>query len=62
MTIPQNREYVILLHGMARTKSSMGKLENYLTRQGYQVMNEGVIHLPGNQWRKNCCRLFGAHE
>ena len=41
MTIPQNREYVILLHGMARTKFSMGKLENYLTRQGYQVINDG---------------------
>ena len=41
MKVPQNREYVILLHGMARTKSSMGKLENYLTRQGYQVMNDG---------------------
>lgn len=41
VSIFENREYVILLHGMARTKFSMGKLENYLIEQGYQVVNDG---------------------
>ena len=39
--IPENNEYVILLHGMARTKFSMGKLESRLSGQGYQVINDG---------------------
>ncbi len=37
----RNKEYVILLHGMARTKFSMGKLESRLAGQGYQVVNDG---------------------
>ena len=41
VSISENREYVILLHGMARTKFSMGKLENHLIEQGYQVVNDG---------------------
>ena len=39
---PSNiKEHVILLHGMARSKSSMGKLEKYLTMEGYTVLNDG---------------------
>lgn len=36
-----NREYVILLHGMARTKYSMSKLEKHLVKNGYTVINTG---------------------
>jgi len=41
--LPQinNREYVILLHGMARTKYSMSKLEKHLVKKGYTVINTG---------------------
>ena len=41
--LPQinNREYVILLHGMARTKYSMSKLEKHLVKNGYNVINTG---------------------
>ncbi|HVN96643.1 MAG TPA: alpha/beta fold hydrolase [Syntrophorhabdaceae bacterium] len=31
--------YVVLLHGLARTSGSMQGLEEYLLRQGYQVLN-----------------------
>ncbi len=37
----KSREYVILLHGMARTKHSMSKLEVYLTEHGYTTINKG---------------------
>ncbi len=36
-----SRDYVILLHGMARTKYSMSKLEKYLVENGYNVINTG---------------------
>lgn len=36
-----NASCVILLHGLARTESSMSKLETQLTEQGYLVINEG---------------------
>jgi len=34
-------QWVILLHGLARTKSSMTKMENHLKRAGYSVLNLG---------------------
>ena len=34
-------EYVVLLHGLARSKNSMAKLEKSLTKQGYKVFNCG---------------------
>lgn len=34
-------ECVILLHGMARTKASMNKLEDVLKKNNYQVVNDG---------------------
>jgi len=37
----KSREHVILLHGMARTKGSMSKLEKYLTQNNYTVINTG---------------------
>lgn len=40
-SVLKSREYVILLHGMARTKYSMSKLEVYLTEHGYSTINEG---------------------
>jgi len=36
-----SKEYVILLHGMARSKDSMSELENYLIQDGYTVINTG---------------------
>jgi len=33
--------HVILLHGLARTKRSMSKLEKYLVNNGYNVLNFG---------------------
>ena len=32
-------EYVVLLHGLARTSSSMNALETFLSEQGYEVLN-----------------------
>jgi len=32
-------EHVVLLHGLARTSSSMGNLEEFLADRGYQVLN-----------------------
>ncbi len=32
-------EYVILVHGIGRTKASMKKVEDFLQRRGYQVLN-----------------------
>jgi triacylglycerol lipase len=32
-------EYVVLLHGLARSKSSMNNLGTFLSKQGYQVLN-----------------------
>ena len=32
-------EYVVLLHGLARSKSSMAKLESHLSDKGYSVLN-----------------------
>ncbi len=37
----KSKEYVILLHGMARTKSSMSKLEEHLAQNNYTVINSG---------------------
>lgn len=37
----KRHEYVILLHGLARTKDSMSKLENYLAQNSYTVINTG---------------------
>ncbi len=34
-----NNQCVILLHGLARTKGSMRKMENQLTKNGYDVIN-----------------------
>ena len=34
-------EHVVLLHGLARTKSSMEKLEKHLEKQGFGVFNLG---------------------
>ena len=34
-------EYVILLHGLLRTRLSMGRLESSLTSHGYNVINVG---------------------
>jgi triacylglycerol lipase len=33
------REYVVLLHGLARTNGSMNDLESFLSQEGYQVLN-----------------------
>lgn len=38
MKKPQG-EYVILVHGIGRTKASMKKVEVFLQRQGYQALN-----------------------
>jgi len=35
----ENGEYVVLVHGLARTKSSMGKIQKFLEQQGYSVLN-----------------------
>ena len=35
------RECVVLLHGLARTKSSMQKMETALQADGYRVINRG---------------------
>ena len=32
-------EYVVLLHGLARTSGSMNDMANFLSNQGYQVLN-----------------------
>ncbi len=37
----KSKEYVILLHGMARTKSSMSELEKHLIQNSYAVINTG---------------------
>jgi len=37
----RERETVILLHGLARTSRSMGKLERELKKAGYQILNVG---------------------
>lgn len=37
----KSNEYVILLHGMARTEYSMSKLEKHLIKNGYTVSNTG---------------------
>ena len=34
-----NGDYVILLHGIARTARSMKKIEKYLNDKGYDVIN-----------------------
>ncbi len=36
-----NNEFVILLHGMGRTKRSMRKLEKHLLSKGYKTLNPG---------------------
>ena len=39
---PQDhQEFVIILHGLGRTKRSMDKIERGLTRVGYNVINQG---------------------
>ncbi len=37
----KKREAVILLHGLARTKASMSRIENDLGKHGYMVVNMG---------------------
>ncbi|MBC2716431.1 MAG: alpha/beta hydrolase [Desulfobacteraceae bacterium] len=37
----KNKEYVILLHGMGRSELSMQPLEEFLTENGYSVINTG---------------------
>lgn len=32
-------EYVVLLHGLARTSNSMKSLEKFFSEQGYEVFN-----------------------
>ena len=32
-------DYVVILHGIARSSSSMGDIEEYLGKQGYDVKN-----------------------
>ncbi len=39
LSLPAMAANVILLHGLARTDNSMGKIENFLVRQGYCVTN-----------------------
>jgi len=39
LSLPATAANVILLHGLARTDKSMGKIENALSRQGYCVTN-----------------------
>ncbi len=39
LSLPAMAANVILLHGLARTDKSMGKIENALSRQGYCVTN-----------------------
>ncbi len=39
--VSKSKEYVILLHGMGRTKFSMRKLGKYLAGHGYQTINVG---------------------
>jgi len=39
LSLPSLAANVILLHGLARTDKSMGKIENVLARQGYCVTN-----------------------
>ncbi|MCF6263041.1 MAG: hypothetical protein L3J24_05580 [Xanthomonadales bacterium] len=38
-TVSVSAECVVLLHGLARASSSMGELENKLTKEGYFVVN-----------------------
>lgn len=46
-TALQGRESVVLLHGLARSSSSMGKLELALAEAGYDVLN---ISYPSRQY------------
>ena len=39
--VPANGDYVVLLHGMGRTKRSMWRMDHALKDQGYQVVNIG---------------------
>lgn len=39
--VPAPREHVVLLHGLGRTRRSMGKLERCLSAAGYRVHNPG---------------------
>jgi triacylglycerol lipase len=48
MTISQAAEHVILLHGLARTSHSMGKMEKALSAAGYKVSN---ISYPSRKYR-----------
>ena len=41
MTPAQTAEHVILLHGLARSSQSMGKMEKALIAEGYKVSNIG---------------------
>ncbi|HDL19439.1 MAG TPA: alpha/beta hydrolase, partial [Bacteroidetes bacterium] len=38
---PVKKDYVVLLHGLARTQRSMAALENRLHKSGFQVVNIG---------------------
>ena len=37
----ENGEYVVLVHGLARTQYSMEKIQKFLERRGYSVLNFG---------------------
>ena len=37
----ESTEFVILLHGLARTKGSMEKMEKHLRAEGFRVHNRG---------------------
>ncbi|MFH2092931.1 MAG: alpha/beta hydrolase [Pseudomonadota bacterium] len=37
----QNRDAVILLHGLARTKASMSRIQTHLQQHGFMVVNQG---------------------
>ncbi|MDW3094258.1 MAG: alpha/beta hydrolase [Gammaproteobacteria bacterium] len=41
LSISAHASCVILLHGLARTSASMGKLEKHLTEEGFRVVNLG---------------------
>ena len=36
-----SRDYVVLLHGLGRTKKSLAKMARFLGQRGYEPINEG---------------------
>jgi len=67
----ESSQWVILLHGLARTKSSMAKMKSHLKQAGYSVLN---IAYPSREKTIqnlvkdhlvptiNKCRAHGAHK